>query len=378
MTPICRVGIVGGGQLGRMLALAAAPLNVECIVLDPAEDACAGVAATHIRAAFDDVAALRQLANDADVVTFEFENVPAPALATVAECVRTAPSPTALEASQDRLVEKRLFERLGIATAPYHAVDSLAELTDAIEQIGLPAILKTRRLGYDGKGQARIDRVDDASAAWTAIDERPAILEGHVSFQRELSVIAVRDVNGEAAYYPPVENLHRDGILRETRAPAKDMPDELSRTARDYAESLMQALDYVGVIALELFQLDDHLLANEFAPRVHNSGHWTIDASPTSQFENHIRAVAGLPLGATQPVSDCVMLNLVGGAPEATAMLAVPGAHLHLYGKQERPGRKIGHVTITDVAAIASTGATRMTHDEATDRLRAAVETATR
>ncbi|MFY9265553.1 MAG: 5-(carboxyamino)imidazole ribonucleotide synthase, partial [Solirubrobacterales bacterium] len=343
------VGIVGGGQLGRMLALAAAPLGVRCSVLDPAADACAAIAAEHIAAPFDDVAALRRLAAASDVVTFEFENVPAAVLAAIGDDARLAPTAGALRASQDRLTEKRLFERVGIATAPYAAVESLTDLRTAIARIGTPAILKTRRLGYDGKGQVSLSSPGDAEQAWAAISRAPAILEGRVEFAREFSQIAVRSTTAETAYYPLTENLHRDGILRESRVPASAAPDALAATARDYAESLMNELDYAGVLALELFATGDgRLLANEFAPRVHNSGHWTIDGAPASQFENHIRAVLGLPLGAVAPAANCVMLNLIGEAPDSAAVLGVPGAHLHLYGKRPRPGRKIGHITLTE------------------------------
>lgn len=370
MSPVARVGIVGGGQLGRMLALAAAPLNIECTVLDPGEDACAGVAATHVRAGFDDSKALARLSAECDFVTFEFENVPADALAAVDS---PRPPAAALATSQDRLTEKLLFERLGIATAPYRAVESLDDLRAASAEIGGPGVLKTRRLGYDGKGQARLSGPADADRAWHEIGEAPAILEGLVDFDRELSIVAVRGGGGDIAFYPLTQNIHRDGILRESRAPAaldRGGAASLAQTARRYAQSLMEELEYVGVLTLELFQQGSRLLANEFAPRVHNSGHWTIDAAPTSQFENHLRAVADLPLGATEPAAECVMLNLIGGAPRPEEILAVPGAHLHLYGKTARPGRKIGHVTLT-----ATDG---LTADEAAERLRAAVETAAR
>jgi 5-(carboxyamino)imidazole ribonucleotide synthase len=340
-----RVGIVGGGQLGRMLALAAAPLDIRCTALDPSPDACAGIAAELITADFDDRSALAKLAAVSDVVTFEFENVPAPAIEDIAGRAMLAPSPAALAVSQDRLDEKQMFERLGIATAPHAAVDSPASLAEAAEQTGLPAILKTRRLGYDGKGQAAIATPADFDAAWNAVGGEPSILEGRVDFQRELSVVSVRSTDGETAFYPLTENCHRDGILRESRAPAIVSP-ETTQLARRYATALLNEFGYIGVLALELFEIDGELFANEFAPRVHNSGHWTIDGAPASQFENHIRALLGLPLGETSPPFPTAMLNLIGGAPPAEEILSVPGAHLHLYGKEARPGRKIGHINV--------------------------------
>jgi 5-(carboxyamino)imidazole ribonucleotide synthase len=342
-----QVGIVGGGQLGRMLALAGLPLDIACTVIDPAPDAGAAIAAEHIVAAFDDLDALSQLARGSDVVTFEFENVPAPALEAIARSATIAPPASALEVSQDRLDEKQMFERIGIATAPHAPVNSLAELEMAASALGLPAILKTRRLGYDGKGQVRIEHESELQHAWESVDQEPSILEGVVDFSRELSVIAVRSSTGETAIYPLTENVHSAGILRRSIAPAPDVADETGETACAYATKLLEELDYVGVLALELFDTPDGLIANEFAPRVHNSGHWTIDAAPTSQFENHLRAVLGMPLGKTEPAQPCVMLNLIGGAPDEAAVRGVPGAHLHMYGKQPRPGRKIGHITVT-------------------------------
>jgi 5-(carboxyamino)imidazole ribonucleotide synthase len=344
-----RVGIVGGGQLGRMLALAGKPLGITCTVIDPAPDAGAAIAAKHIVAAFDDIDALGQLADQSDVVTFEFENVPAPALEAIARRTKIAPPASALEVSQDRLTEKQLFESIGVATAPHAAVSSQSELEDAAAALGLPAILKTRTLGYDGKGQTRVESESGLHHAWEIVGEAPSILEAVVDFRRELSVIAARSASGEIAIYPLTENVHRAGILRRSTAPAPDVSDAVRATARDYVTRLLEALDYVGVLALELFDTTEGLVANEFAPRVHNSGHWTIDAAPTSQFENHLRAVLGMPLGATEPATPCVMLNLIGGAPDAGAVNAVPGAHLHMYDKQPRPGRKIGHITVTAI-----------------------------
>ncbi|MGB1583016.1 MAG: 5-(carboxyamino)imidazole ribonucleotide synthase [Solirubrobacterales bacterium] len=340
------VGIVGGGQLGRMLALAAAPLGVDCGVVDPSPSAGAGVAADHTIAAFDEIDALIEIAAKSDVVTFEFENVSAPALAAIESRAKLSPPTHALEASQDRLNEKLLFSELDIPIAPYMAVDSFADLESAFDAIAEPAILKTRRFGYDGKGQATVESSADLARAWTSVGESPSVIERRVAFERELSVIAVRSSSGEIAIYPPAENLHVSGILRTSEAPA-NLSESLTKLANSYVTSLLTALDYVGVLALELFELDGELIANEFAPRVHNSGHWTIDAAPTSQFENHIRAILDLPLGSTSPVTDCLMVNLIGDSPALESLLAVPGAHVHLYDKEPRPGRKLGHVTVT-------------------------------
>lgn len=349
-----RVGIVGGGQLGRMLALAGVPLDIACTVIDPSPDAGAAIAARQIVADFDNLDALAELAQSSDVVTFEFENVPAPALEAIARKATIAPPASALEVSQDRLHEKQMFERIGIATAPYAPVDSLAELESAVAAIGLPAILKTRRLGYDGKGQVRIERLSELAHAWESVDHQPSILEGLVKFTRELSVIAVRSSDGETAVYPLTENVHSAGILRRSTAPAPAVEYATSEAAHAYSTKLLAELNYVGVLALELFETSNGLIANEFAPRVHNSGHWTIDAAPTSQFENHLRAVLGMPLGETGPAEPCVMLNLIGGAPPEADVIKLPGVHLHMYGKQPRPGRKIGHITVTGVD-LAST-----------------------
>lgn len=332
-----------------MLGLAGAPLGVSTSVIDPSPSAGAQIVAEHTVAAFDDLDALRTLAEHSDVVTFEFENVSAAALEAIASKATVAPPIRALEISQDRLTEKQLLASLGIPTAPYRTVDSLAELTAAIESLGTDAILKTRRFGYDGKGQARLAPSGDVAHAWASVGEAPSVLEGLVEFDRELSIIAVRSSTGEFATYPLAENVHRKGILRTSTAPAVTNATTTALAA-EYAAALLNELDYVGVLALELFEVNGELIANEFAPRVHNSGHWTTDAAPTSQFENHVRAVLGLPLGATGPVADCVMFNLIGGAPALEQILAIPGAHVHLYDKAPRAGRKLGHVTVTRVA----------------------------
>jgi 5-(carboxyamino)imidazole ribonucleotide synthase len=317
------VGVIGGGQLGRMLGQAGARIGIECRFLDPAPDACAGDVGELIVAPYDDPAGLARLIAGADAVTYEFENVPVAA----ARQVGALPGPAALEEGQDRLREKQLFERLGIPTARF---GSLAET-------GVPAFVKSRRLGYDGKGQRRVDEPGPI-----ADDE---LAEHLVDFERELSIVAVRGLDGDTRFWPVTENVHRGGILRVSQAPAADPPQ---RAAEEIAAKLLDELGYVGVLAVELFDVGGRLLANEFAPRVHNSGHWTIDGARTSQFENHLRAVLGLPLGDTSLVAPSTMVNLVGGIPAPVLLAGLPGAHVHLYGKTPRPGRKVGHITLVD------------------------------
>jgi 5-(carboxyamino)imidazole ribonucleotide synthase len=334
-----------------MLALAAAPLGIDCRFIDPSPDAGAGVAAEQICAAFDDLEALTELADWSDAVTFEFENVPAEALAAIDTRTVLAPNAHSLEVSQDRLLEKRLFSDLGLEVAEHHAVASDADLATAIDAIGGPAILKTRRLGYDGKGQMRISEPAEAAGAFAALGGVPAILERIVDFEREISAIVVRSADGEVVAYPPAENVHRAGILKTSLAPAPELPRELIDAAQRNALAVAERLGHVGVLAVEMFVTGDRLLINELAPRVHNSGHWTLDGAGTSQFENHVRAVAGLPLGAALPVAPTVMVNLVGGLPESNELLAVPGAMLHLYGKSARAGRKLGHVNVVELGS---------------------------
>jgi 5-(carboxyamino)imidazole ribonucleotide synthase len=363
------IGILGAGQLGRMLALAGYPLGLRFRFLDPAPDAPAGHMAEHIHAGYADAATLELFSAGLDAVTYEFENVPIAAARLLAERVPVYPPPTALEAAQDRLVEKTFFQKLGIATPPFAPVDSQTDLDAAIAQIGLPAVLKTRRLGYDGKGQIILRDPADAGNAWAALGDAPLILEGWVPFERELSILAARGRNGETVFFPLVENHHRDGILRLSLAPAPSITPALQSAAEQIAARALAALDYVGVLAIELFEvnpqnqeprtenhldqagswfsvLGSHLMVNEMAPRVHNSGHWTIEGAETSQFEQHLRAVLGLPLGATATRGFSAMVNLIGALPDPAAVLAIPGAHLHLYGKPPRTGRKVGHITI--------------------------------
>ncbi|WP_395648558.1 5-(carboxyamino)imidazole ribonucleotide synthase, partial [Thermomonas sp.] len=343
------VGILGGGQLARMMALAGAPLGLRFLVLDTVADACAGQFAPMVVGDYTDQSALAQFASQVDVATFDFENVPAQSAQWLTDRVSVFPGPPALATAQDRLAEKTLFRELGIPVPPFAAIGTLAELQAAVQGIGTPCILKTRRLGYDGKGQFRIKTPADVDAAWAALGAQAGhvglILEGFVAFQRELSVVAVRGRDGEFRAWPLTENWHVDGVLSASLAPAQ-VENTLRDSALGYAQALAEALDYVGVFALELFCRDGELLANEMAPRVHNSGHWTIEGSETSQFQNHLRAVLGLPLGSTRMIGTACMLNWLGQMPDAGAVLAEAGGHWHDYGKQPRAGRKVGHATL--------------------------------
>lgn len=349
LSPGAAIGILGGGQLGRMLAMAAAKLGFDAHILTPEQNSpAARVAAKTIVADYDDAAALLAFAEGVDVVTAEFENVPAAtASALVAAGVEVRPNPRALEWAQDRIAEKKLFESLGFQTAPFADVLTREDLQAGLARIGAPAILKTRRLGYDGKGQARIAKMEDADAAFEALGGQPSILEGFVQFEREVSIVAARGLDGAFAAYDLAENIHKNGILHSSAVPAR-VSETSAVLAENFAKRLGDALDYVGVFAIEFFVMENgDLIANEMAPRVHNSGHWTEAACEVSQFEQHIRAVAGWPLGPTRRLADADMLNLVGDDVDSWAALAAdPNARLHLYGKREaRPGRKMGHVT---------------------------------
>jgi 5-(carboxyamino)imidazole ribonucleotide synthase len=341
-----RLGILGGGQLGRMLALAAHPLGIECRFLDPKDPRSAGAVGDLLAAPYDDPDALDRFVTGLDAVTYEFENVDVAAAEHLEQRVPVRPGCRALQVAQDRLAEKTFFRDHGIDTAPFAAADSLVELRAAAEEVGLPALVKTRRFGYDGKGQARILGPDDLDRAWDEVGGVPLLVERFIEFERELSILAVRGPAGHVRCWPLVENVHGDGILRHSRAPAPALTPALTGRAEEYARRLLEDLDYVGVLALELFQVGDALLANEMAPRVHNSGHWTIEGAVTSQFENHVRAVLDLPLGETATLGHAAMVNLIGDLPAVAAVLAIPHAHLHLYGKEPRPGRKVGHVTV--------------------------------
>jgi len=340
------IGILGGGQLGYMLALAGYPLDFHFRFLDPSPQAPVGRVASRVTAEYTDFEALEKFAHGLALVTYEFENVPVEALRFLQKLVPVYPSAQALETAQDRRSEKLLFQKLGIPTTKSAVINSAGELHQTVKKIGLPAILKTCRLGYDGKGQWVLRTGEDVERIKNEIPSAPLILEEFVKFSRELSILAVRARNGETAFYPLVENHHRDGILRLSLAPAPRLTEALQREAEAAARRVLESLDYVGVLAIELFECNGRLLANEMAPRVHNSGHWTIEGAVTSQFENHLRAVSGLPPGDTRTLGFSAMLNLIGELPDSNELLSVPGAHLHLYGKSLRSGRKVGHVTV--------------------------------
>jgi 5-(carboxyamino)imidazole ribonucleotide synthase len=340
------IGILGGGQLGYMLALAGYPLGLHFRFLDPSPEAPVGRIAQRVTADYTDQAALEKFSNGLELVTYEFENVPVEAANFLSERVPVLPPPAALEAAQDRLHEKHLFQKLGIPITEFASVSSAKEFDAAVKMLGLPAILKTCRMGYDGKGQWILKTAEDVARAKSELPKVPLVLERFVSFTRELSALAVRSRSGETALYPLVENHHRGGILRLSLAPAPRLDAAVQRAAEDAARRVLESLNYAGVLAIEFFECNGRLLANEMAPRVHNSGHWTIEGAITSQFENHLRAVLGLPLGSTGPTGHSAMLNLIGNVPDSAEVLAVPDAHLHLYGKSPRPGRKLGHLTL--------------------------------
>ena len=356
------IGILGGGQLGYMLALAGYPLGLRFRFLDPSPEAPVGRIAQRVTADFADEPALEKFVAGLELVTYEFENVPVAATRFLAERVPVYPPPATLEVAQDRLREKALFHRLGVATTEFAPVSNSKTLDAGIRKLGFPSVLKTCRLGYDGKGQWMLRNDADVANAKISLGEelgstnsngsdpsqkQPAfIVERFVSFSRELSILAVRGRDGEVAFYPLVENRHHGGILRLSLGPAPALDSAIQSEAEIIARRVLEALDYVGVLAIEFFECQGRLLANEMAPRVHNSGHWTIEGAVTSQFENHLRAILGLPLGSTAAPGFAAMLNLIGDTPSTPDVLAIPGAHLHLYGKSPRTGRKLGHVTL--------------------------------
>jgi len=345
LAPGATIGILGGGQLGRMLSVAASRLGFKTCIFDPAGDCPAShVANYHHKAEWDDSDALATFAAACAVVTYEFENIPPEALDAIAGAVPVLPGRRALKVSQDRLVEKAFLTEQGLATAPFAAVDDAVDLAEALQEIGAPGLLKTRRFGYDGKGQVRIDAGSDPADALAQMQGAPAIYEGFVTFDREISVIAARSADGAIAAFDPGENLHDNGILRTTTVPARISPAQRSDAVL-MAAQVLNALDYVGVLGIELFVTPAGLLVNEFAPRVHNSGHWTQTGCLIDQFEQHIRAIAGWPLGDGTRHCDVEMENLIGADMDRLPEIAATGAAIHLYGKAEaRPGRKMGHV----------------------------------
>lgn len=340
------VAILGGGQLGRMLALAGANLGIRTRVLDPQAEACAGEVAELVVAPFDDCDALRRLVDGADVLTWEFESVPQEAIDFCTELVPVRPGSASLSASRDRLIERDHLESAGFRTPEYRPVASTGDIERALDEIGLPAVLKARTGGYDGKGQSIIRERRQIAEAWRSIGERPALVEQLVAFDREIALLGVRSLDGEVRLYPPIESVHTGGILTEARAPADGLRPKALDRAIDAAEKLVESLEHVGTFAVELFDIGNDLLANEVAMRVHNTGHWTIEAASTSQFENHLRAILGLPLGRVKAHRPTRMLNLIGTVPPLDMLASVPDAHAHIYGKRAQAGRKLGHVTI--------------------------------
>ena len=335
--------ILGGGQLARMLALSAAPLGIKCQVVDPIPGSCAAQVATFHCRDWSVPGALDDLLAWADVVTYESESIPVALLESIASQITLYPPVLAQRLCGDRLIEKRTLSSLGIPVAPHWEVNSVADLKKAVVTLGVPAILKWRTQGYDGKGQWRLNSKSDLATLWRAAEARPSILEAMVPFSREVSLVAARDRDGEVVCYSLTENVHRQGILHSSR-PLRS--DPLQDQAEQYARTLLAALEYVGVLAIEFFVHEGRLIANEVAPRVHNSGHWTLEGAQTSQFANHLRAVTGLPLGSAALIAPTAMLNLIGELPDPRQVLALPDAHLHLYGKQEKAGRKLGHLTL--------------------------------
>lgn len=344
---IAKVGVIGAGQLGRMLALAGHPLGIQCLFLDrDAESPVTGVGGM-LPAELDDERELLRLAAAVDVVTIDIENVPVASLETLARRTPLYPPPAVIGVAQDRLTEKQLFESLDIPTAPYLPVATAGDLGRAAA-LGWPLVLKTRRMGYDGRGQRVARDAAELNAAWQALGEVPAIAESWIEFERELSLLAVYGADGQQRYYPLAENVHRDGQLHSTVAPYDD--SALQRQAGQWLAAIGRRFEYRGVLAVEFFLADGRLIANEMAPRVHNSGHWTIEGAETSQFENHLRAVLGWPLGDTTARGHAAMVNLIGRLPPTEQLLALPGVHLHNYGKEARAARKLGHCTIVDAS----------------------------
>lgn len=337
------IGILGGGQLAQMIAHAGKNLDCNFVFLDPNKDACAFNLGKSLKGAYDDPKLLEILAKESDIVTFEFENVPFQSVEVLSKHVTIHPNAKSLEISQDRFREKTSFVSLGIPTTQFVKVDSLDDLKNGVETLGLPAVLKTRSQGYDGKGQKVIRAKQEIESAWKAIGNKPLILEEFIAFDRELSIIAARNPHGDIQYYSICENQHAEGILRLTY---NRHNDPMQHVARSYVKKLLEHMNYVGVLTLEMFQKGHELLANEMAPRVHNSGHWTIEGTKTSQFENHLRAILDMPLGDTTDIGFSAMVNCIGKLPDAKEIGKIQHTHFHAYGKEPRPGRKVGHITI--------------------------------
>ncbi|HEX5278202.1 MAG TPA: 5-(carboxyamino)imidazole ribonucleotide synthase [Fluviicoccus sp.] len=360
-----RVGVFGGGQLGRMMALAGYPFNLRFSFYDAVHDCPSAPLGDVYGDASGSPESLQAFLASADVFTYEFENISTAWVESIARHKPVFPGVRSLAVSQNRLNEKELFDRLGIPAAPWQRVDSEAELQKAVEKLGMPLVIKTVTGGYDGKGQFVIRSAEDVGRAWSDLGKAaPLLAEAFISFGRELSMVAVRGQDGEIRCYPPAWNVHHQGILSHSVVPAPDMPEALGHQADAYIRAIMNDLQHVGVMTLEMFDTGNGLVANETAPRVHNSGHWSIEGAICSQFENHMRAVAGLPLGATDPIRPSAMINIIGAHPETAAILAIPETHLHLYGKSERPGRKLGHITVT-----------APTHHELMERMKVIAET---
>ncbi len=340
-----RIGVLGGGQLGRMLALAGLPMGLEFVFIDPAKDAPMESIGRHICANYDDETALDELASRADIVTYEFENILLSSVDYLSRKVPVVPSRKALEISQERLFEKSFLKKIGIPVGQFCPIDSLDDIENAARVTGLPAVLKTRRFGYDGKGQRVVATIDELTTAVREMISVPLILEKKIDFKREMSMMVVRNLSGETAYYPLVQNEHRRGILYTSAAPAPNI-ESLAGIAEEYAGKLLTALGYAGLLTIEFFETDEGLLVNEFAPRVHNSGHWTIEGAVTSQFENHLRAILDYPLGSTDLTGYSKMINLVGALPSFGEIAKFSDTHIHYYGKSPKPSRKVGHITV--------------------------------
>ncbi len=339
------IGILGGGQLARMMALAGIPLGLQFRFLDPAADACAGALGDLLQAGFEDTAAASQLGQSVDVATYDFENVPAASAAALLQHCALHPGVAPLQQCQDRLVEKKLLQDLDIPVPPFVAVSSRPDLLAAVERLGFPSVLKTRRLGYDGKGQVILRQLEDLERAWQRLGDAELILEAFVPFDAECSLVSVRSQEGEIRFWPLTRNVHKDGVLMLSHPGS--LGAGLQARAEQIAQRLLAHFNYIGVMTVEFFMANGQLMVNEIAPRVHNSGHWTIDAATTSQFENHLRAICGLPLGSVEQQQACLMFNWTGRIPDAVELLSIPGLHLHDYGKEARAGRKLGHATLT-------------------------------